>query len=290
MDPNAIKNLIEKDRIKEALIAMKEMDLSDDQKEHLILLKSRFSDIEKKNISGIISHEDYHLEKNKIRSGILSVLDNEPLDIKGLKKGGFNWKILLITIIPIFAFGSWAIYHFTSTAADEIDIQKIVKNGLIQDEITYNIPKISFKEEKSYEAGIAAKLTKLYQWKVSIPVKVETSLTQVEFDEANNDLKVIVDKVRLLQEISISDQSSTLVTSSMWEDPNAKDGQFWANINDLTLNKIVTMLTSDNVGKDNILKGAEDKIQSRINLILANNSVPQNINTSISINELRIFD
>lgn len=92
-----IAKLIQQDKIDLAFDEFEKLHLSKDHKKSLVILKNRFNSLEQMKIKGIISFEEYRIQKNRILDSLLTLLDNFSKTGKH-KKGDLRVTILLLIL------------------------------------------------------------------------------------------------------------------------------------------------------------------------------------------------
>lgn len=80
-----IKQLIQKDRLSEGIELLLEVITEDEVVNTLTMLKARYSSNQSTWILGILSHENYELENNKIRHALLKTIDEIDFSKQGEK-------------------------------------------------------------------------------------------------------------------------------------------------------------------------------------------------------------
>lgn len=96
MDLTVIKDLIQKDKIEEAINELKKVIKDNEFQEEVIIYSARLKSITKKTRMGVIDFDTENLEKNKIRKSILLIVNelekNKPL---ASNNGNNNQKELI---------------------------------------------------------------------------------------------------------------------------------------------------------------------------------------------------
>jgi len=103
-----VESLVEKNDLVKALKVMEGSALSQRAGREIKLLQSRLDDLRSKERKGLMSYGELDLQKNKVRSAILDILENDFSSSEALTKpssGSFgDKKILWIGIIVIIIF------------------------------------------------------------------------------------------------------------------------------------------------------------------------------------------
>lgn len=97
-----VKDLISRDKIKESIDFLIAQDMDSKKQNNIVLLSGRLNSLENKRLKGIISNQDYELEKNIIRNDLLLISENKVADIKTSKTKSSYEEFNPIRILELY--------------------------------------------------------------------------------------------------------------------------------------------------------------------------------------------
>jgi hypothetical protein len=107
MERDEIQDLISKDKIKEAIEVLIKGSPKGWKSKAALSLRGRLIELTKQNTQGVISLEDYSLEKNKIRLALINVIEGEGQEIGPLQKTVVQklmWPAIAVVILTAAGF------------------------------------------------------------------------------------------------------------------------------------------------------------------------------------------
>lgn len=284
MNKQEIRKLIQEDDLEAAIeLAIKEAEGSDTE---LINLAARLSNNSKQQEQGTISNEEYNLERNRVRVAFLALLNETGLP-PGLQASN-RMRIILLSagVIVVALAGLISLFTQKDTVPKKTTLA-VIEKSLGTGRLEFSRSKVPFKTSQGYKAG-AAYLKREYSWDADVFFFVNPKDIMISFNPEKKALVANVKKVQLLDKFIITNQKSRTLENSLWMEETAKDGAFWADIQQTTRTLSENKFAKKGGAKAAIINTAKDGVHQKISKIIQQQNL-KNIDLSVQINSLELI-
>ena len=284
MNKQEIQKLIQKDDLEAAIeLALNE---TEGAKDEFINLAARLQNNTKQQEQGTISNEEYNLERNRVRVALLALLNETGLP-PGLQASN-RMRIIMISVGVIVVALAGLISLFTQKdTAPKKNTLALIEKSLGTERLEFTRSKVPFKTSQGYKAG-AAYLKREYSWDADVFFFVNPKDILLSYNPEKKAIVANVKKVQLLDKFIINNQKSRTLENSLWMEETAKDGEFWADIQEITKTLSETKFAQKGGARAAIMTTAKDGVYEKINKAIQQQKL-KNVSLSVQINSLELI-
>lgn len=235
MDLEKLQQYISKDDLKAAIQLL--LDDATKRKEAQ-LLNGRLTSLTQQQNQGTINTNDYNIERNKIRAGVLSLSTQKEPSLGIVKK--FNAKRLGLLLIPallltLFLFRKQLPFLSGGNTPIENRTKTLTK---FTEALSYEVTPMNFSVSKEYRQALGY-LKRKFSWKVNdLIVSAQPEDITIQYIQLSQAYLITIQKAKLSASFYIDNKRAATVTNSLWLEPTSKDGAFWQAVNPLTRSKV----------------------------------------------------
>lgn len=311
MNTEQLHDLINSDNLKEALEAMLHLFPAGNKSRTIRALYGRLADLNNQNNMGTISSEAFNLEKNKIRAAILSIVDNNDMEISKPKGSGISkyliaGLVMVLATIGIFSFGTnlrkKTNQNLNSSTQNEaniipqrqtepqqnesapkLDFAEMVRNKIGKEPFSLKFATMGLSEIREFKTGLAF-LKRKFNWEAEINLEVDASDISVNAASENpKAIAITVKKVALSPAIFVTNKNANTIVNSLWLEETSKDGEFWESVNIVTKYKVNQLIKGNPAQLSNI----KDILEKRLGRTTSDLT---GIQLSLNIEKLELYN